>query len=87
MTKKYNKYFLTTDDYKSFISDLEEFIFDHEIKFLDRFAIGHSGNLTKFSINSLGADITYIVGSGAHVFDSIGLNDLIVWIDEINNES
>ena len=87
MTKKYNKYFLSAIDYKHFILDLEEFIFHNETEFLKKFAKSPSCNLTKFSIYSGGAYIVYVLDSGQHIGDSIALEDLIIWIEEVNQNN
>ena len=83
---EYNKYKIESPNFLCIIKDLENFIFEHENEFLDKFCGLDALDLTKFSINSENIEFTFAINSGQHICDSIKLQDLMIWISQIEEK-
>lgn len=85
----FNKYFFYSTQYKSAIDDLEKFISDHEDQFFQKFEKSKPGEdifLTKFAINGETVDFTFALNSGQHICDSINIQDLMIWVSQIEEK-
>lgn len=82
----YNKYKIESPNFLAIIEDLENFIFEHEFEFLAKFCGLNTIDLTKFSINSEFVEFTYVLESGQHICNSIKLQDLMIWVSQIEEK-
>ncbi len=59
-----------------------EFIYEHEIKFLDKFTI-NGDDLVEITFSLESFKFVYILDSGQHIVDEKPLFELVEWANEI----
>ena len=72
-------------DLKGIIIDLEPYfdlVYRNEDKFLKDMIGGWSEDLMKIAINDTGIEVTYVNAEGAHIFDTVNIDNFIKWIDK-----
>lgn len=86
----YDKYYVNSSEFLSALNDLEDFVFNNEDSFLQKFSnfkIINTTGLVKFSITSQVVNYTFILNTGQHISNSIELPELFSWIAEVDSQN
>ena len=86
----YDKYYVNSSEFLSALNDLEDFIYNNEDLFFQKFIKSKPGeviSLTKFAINSQIVNYTFVLYTGQHICSSIELSELFSWIVEVDSQN